>query len=74
MKYWHEISKEEYEKLKIKGKIDLNEFVKEYKQPDWCNYPEALRGKMGCWSLFYHPEIINKEYCKDCNECNLNSF
>lgn len=31
---------------KVWADVQLN-----YIQPDWCAYPDALNGKMGCWSL-----------------------
>ena len=41
---------------------DLNEI---YKQPDWCNYPDAL-DPMGCWGLVYR-HCRDENYCKDCD-------
>ena len=36
-----------------------------YVQPDWCGYPDALDGMMGCWSLIYR-EVSSEDYCKNC--------
>jgi hypothetical protein len=37
------------------------------KQPDWCNYPEADKPFIGCWSLLFG-KVKDEDYCKDC-EC-----
>lgn len=47
-----------------------------YKQPDWCKYPNALEGQMGCWSLMDLSKDglrtkISKDFCKGCDECSL---
>ena len=44
---------------------------KYYKQPSWCNYPEALHGKMGCWTLVgIGAETRGRcnDKCKTCSE------
>lgn len=71
-KYWHQLSQEEIDGLVSSGKT-WGEIMAEYKQPDWCSYPEALRGEMGCWSLIDFRvdglrTKISNEFCKDC-EC-----
>ena len=70
--YWHELPQEEVDKI-LASKITIGELLEKYKQPDWCNYPDALDGNMGCWSLMDNHEggirsRISKDYCKDC-EC-----
>ncbi len=67
-KYFHELPKEERDKI-MSSSITVGEFVKTYQQPDWCNYPEALNGHMGCWSLVYHTDKISKSFCSDCDCC-----
>jgi len=47
-KYWHELNKEEQKKFIQEEKITIGEFIKRFKQPDWCSYPNALKGLMGC--------------------------
>ena len=49
-KYFHQVSQQEVESLIRQG---LSwEYVRDnYKQPDWCGYPNPLNGKNGCWSL-----------------------
>jgi len=64
-KYWHELSKEEQEKFIQEEKITIGEFMKKFKQPDWCSYPNALEGLMGCWALVFGC-IHSEEDCKDC--------
>jgi len=67
--YWHELSKEEYDKI-IKSEMTIQDALDKYSQPDWCGYPDALAGMWGCWSLTGENRIkISKEFCKDC-ECN----
>ena len=46
--------------------------MKNYKQPDWCNYEEALSWMMGCWSLCDINKDgtrtkISTEFCKNCD-------
>ena len=47
-----------------------------FKQPDWCEYYEALNGNMGCWSLMDLAKDgmrtkISEEFCKGCDLCTL---
>lgn len=50
MKYWHELNQIEIDNI-IENNRNWGYILKEYKQPDFCNYPQALNGKFGCWSL-----------------------
>jgi len=63
--FWHRINK--YDQLYIQehSEITLRQFMKKFRQPDWCNYPAALAGEMGCWSLFYR-YVHDIGDCKDC--------
>lgn len=68
-KYWHKLSKRQKDFLRRKH-VTIGWIVKHLKQPDWCTYPEALSGNMGCWSLTAREERkikITKEYCSRCN-------
>lgn len=65
MKYFHELTKEEYDTLIASG-ISVGEAMEKYKQPDWCEYPDALGGAMGCWSLV-GGTIKNQGHCKNCD-------
>lgn len=74
MRYFHELSDSTLRRLTRKG-ITWQEVIDRYKQPDWCNYPEALAGAMGCWSLIGCWSLmdidlrhkISREYCKKCD-------
>lgn len=73
MKYWHEIPQEEVEQ-RIAEKRTNQYIMDNYAQPDWCNYPDALNGIMGCWALVDNAPggtraKISHEFCKNC-ECN----
>lgn len=68
MKYFHELTKKEYKKL-VNKKISYAELARLHPQPIWCNYPDAVMGMMGCWSLVGF--MIKKEDdCKNC-ECYM---
>jgi hypothetical protein len=71
MKYWHELTEEEVQAVYDKG-TTVGEVLKEYKQPDWCDYPDALAGRMGCWSLTgSNRKDISLEFCSSCDLCNV---
>lgn len=65
-KYWHELTKEQKKFLR-KSKVQIGWLVKSIRQPDWCAYPKALSGQMGCWSLMDDDIVIDKEFCKACD-------
>lgn len=65
--YYHELTEAQVDQL-IADKRTWQWVVENYQQPSWCEYPEALGGTMGCWSLT-DPDIrikISHEFCKDC--------
>lgn len=67
--FWHEASEEEIISFMEAG-ATWEDVMQKYAQPKWCNYPKALEGALGCWSLTF-PETrikICSAYCKDC-EC-----
>lgn len=64
-KYWHKLTDEEIQFL-IKKNPKWKWFKKYIKQPDWCDYPDALKGLMGCWSLVFTKDR-NKKKCSDCD-------
>ncbi len=70
IKYFHELTEEEFEKLQKTG-MTWGECGKKYPQPEWCSYPEAVMGVMGCWSLMYF-RVKDKESCGKC-ECVIGS-
>ncbi|MFA5299346.1 MAG: hypothetical protein WC389_14245, partial [Lutibacter sp.] len=49
-RYFHELEQSEIDTL-IADKKTVGYIMENYKQPDWCNYSEALSMDMGCWSL-----------------------
>lgn len=71
-KYWHEIPQQEVDDL-IEKKV-INQYVMDnYLQPKWCDYPDALAGTLGCWSLTDNlpngfRTKISEDYCSTC-EC-----
>lgn len=60
--YWH---KESHSINDEPEGSTVGDFMKKYNQPDWCGYPSALEGFMGCMSLVHG--YIKKE-C-DCDNC-----
>lgn len=72
IKYFHELTEEEFNKIVNEGingkKITWGELPQYYPQPPWCEYPDATEGIMGCWSLtsFW---VKNEEYCHHCECC-----
>ena len=74
--YFHELPQSEVDVL-IEKKRNVGYILRNYKQPDWCNYPDALSMGMGCWSLcdFKKDGLrtrISKKFCDDCPEFNNN--
>ena len=65
-KYWHRLTNKEIEEL-IDTKITYGELTEIIKQPTWCQYPKALEGIMGCWSLVGNRKKISHKFCKDCD-------
>lgn len=71
-KFFHEIPQSEVQQL-MDDKMDWGYVMDNYRQPDWCAYPDALRGRMGCWSLIDLSEggtrmKISHDFCQGC-EC-----
>ena len=48
--YFHELSQREIDLLLTNG-ATVGFIAENLLQPDWCNYPGALNGRFGCWSL-----------------------
>lgn len=53
----------------LPGGWTFAEFLDMYRQPRWCEYPNALQGAMGCWSLVYTDKkrIRRQADCGDCD-------
>lgn len=76
-RYFHELDQSEIDTI-ISEKKTTGYIIENFKQPDWCNYPEALSMDFGCWSLCDLTKDgartkISKEFCKSC-ECFSNAF
>jgi hypothetical protein len=69
--YWHELTNEQ-RKAVIDSKMLIKDFLRAYRQPSWCSYPEALAGVMGCWSLMETDMKVSPEYCKKCEMGAMN--
>ena len=65
--YWHELPKAAQDKIVETSGMKMGQFLKRYKQPDWCEYPVALAGQMGCCSLILSRSIHS---IKDCGKCD----
>lgn len=63
IKYFHELTEAEFETL---PEMTWDECAEEYPQPEWCSYPNAVRGMMGCWSLMSFM-VTGRNYCKNCD-------
>lgn len=74
--FWHRLSKYDQEYILNKlvhSKVTYKQFMKRYRQPDWCGYPEALCGLMGCWGLMGGSIHREDDCCNcDCNEERIN--
>ena len=80
-RYWHELTLDEQRAildmrdperatmLGLPEGLTVFEFLEQYNQPDWCEYPNALAGVMGCWSLMSvgNKKVISVE--NDCGDC-----
>ena len=77
VKYFHELSDEEYEILMDnKEKITWEECAKKYPAPSWCGHGSgAVCGIMGCWSLMGSRVIEQVKQrirkIEDCEGCDL---
>ncbi|HAF43763.1 MAG TPA: hypothetical protein DCK83_02135 [Gallionellaceae bacterium] len=65
-RYFHLMPPGEWKRLCAEGTTWRGLQHMGYAQPDWCSYPDALDGLMGCWSLIYQ-RVTGEEYCKDCD-------
>lgn len=65
--------KEEVITYALKRRWSWKKFERYYKQPPWCNYPDALRFGMGCWSLVGYGSETNKWHKDKCPNCELSN-
>lgn len=68
IKYFHELTEAEFKAIVESKQYTWKQLAKDYPQPEWCQYPDATSGVMGCWSLMSHM-VTGKEYCKGCEYC-----
>lgn len=66
IKYFHELTVAEFNKL-TEQHMTWKDCSELYPQPTWCDYPEAVMGPMGCWSLMFF-RITGESFCRNC-EC-----
>ena len=66
IKYFHKLTREEFNALCAEKEVTWEEFAKDYPQPEWCAYRNAVCGIMGCWSLMDFM-VIGRNYCKNCD-------
>jgi hypothetical protein len=64
IKYFHELTQEEFDN-KVDKRMTWLKCGELYPQPDWCNYPDAVCGDMGCLSLM----SFRIHTVKDCGDC-----
>ena len=46
---------------------------KKYRQPVWCDYPDALHGIAGCLSLIYR-RGVGRSFCSKCDLFSSSPF
>ncbi len=64
IKFFHELTEAEFKALCDK-KITYRRLAKDYPQPTWCSYPDALE-PLGCWSLTGFM-VTGEAYCRRCD-------
>lgn len=64
--FFHELPQSTIDQMIKDGKT-LQYVMDNYRQPEWCKYPNALNDKMGCWSLVCMRTDISREFCEDCD-------
>jgi hypothetical protein len=65
IKYFHELTEEGFNQLVGLHSLTWEVCAQLYPQPKWCEYPGAVCGEMGCWSLMMF-RIHNYENCNGC--------
>lgn len=79
-RYFHRLSQKTIDLL-LKSKVNIQYILDNFKQPNWCSYPDALSGVMGCWSLMDCREDggrskISRNFCnkRDCYVLSFTSY
>lgn len=65
IKYFHELTEAEFNKL-MEQHMTWGECAKQYPQPTWCGYPDAVMSQYGCWSLMFF-RVTGEDFCKTCD-------
>jgi hypothetical protein len=63
--HFHVMSDTEWKFRQLRGDT-WGDVQRDYRQPEWCGYPDALGGFMGCWSLVGRM-VTGENYCRDCD-------
>ncbi len=66
IKYFHELTKEDYQAMIDKGGMTYADLARDYPGPKWCEYGEPTEGIMGCWSLMAHL-VTGEWFCISCD-------
>jgi hypothetical protein len=66
-KPFHKLTPEEYDEL-VESGMTYEELAKQHPQPEWCAYPGATLGWMGCWSLVSF-QVTDPKFCKGHCDC-----
>lgn len=67
--YFHVLSKKQLQRL-IDEEKTWGDIMRDYAQPFWCKYTDALEGTMGCWTLTNLSKSnlnIEDKHCKSCD-------
>jgi hypothetical protein len=64
---FHRITKKQWQAL-VAVNATWGDVKEQFRQPSWCEYPDALDGSMGCWSLVGRM-VKNRKYCQNCDLC-----
>lgn len=67
--YYHEQTDEALDSWLNAEKRTVGDLLRDFAQPEWCCYPDALAMAMGCWSLVDKDlrKKISKRYCAGCD-------
>ena len=66
IKYFHELTQEEFKELLQKTRT-WKQLAEDYPKPPWCGFENATGGLMGCWSLTSRL-VTGEEHCAGCDE------
>jgi len=51
-----------------------HDFTRRYRQPSWCQYPDALYGAIGCYSLVGIGGETRELYKRKCSTCSHSKY